>query len=124
MKTLLLWIGLLFLGNVLLSLSNNVYYFWDDLFFILGWVLIAIGIFSLILQPLFYYIHKSEIVSFETLVETLETARLKGHDNIENTNITLTISQYNSWLKRIQWANNTIFDWYIPDKIMELELIK
>jgi len=77
-------------------------------------------VFILIPFPPVFYGTKSEIMQFKSIKITVQNARNNGV-NIENAAIQQKIIDANKWLANYQYWNNTIFDIYIPDEIMELE---
>lgn len=79
----------------------------------------------LLIFLLFYNYELSNIQSYYAVKETVESVR--NRDNIsefENVALSQNIIEINTWLKKAQYWNGTIFDIAIPDKVMELELLK
>ena len=85
----------------------------------LGLVLLC-GIFVLPLSHLNYH---SNIQTYYALQETVENAR--DMDDIERAALTHILADANTWLRRAQyWNTKPVVNWYIPDKVMELEPLR
>lgn len=102
--------------------------FWDDfwdIFKIVGGVCsVAILSFCLIAWPISYYEAKVSIERYYAVKETIENSRLSEMDSIERAAIQNKITEVNADLAEMKYWNGTIFDWYIPDEVEELEPLK
>ena len=78
---------------------------------------------ALIMLPCMYYQYLGEIVEFESIITSIENARLNGNE-LEKAAIQHKIIEANKWIASKQYWNKTIWDWYIPDAVMDLEFIK
>lgn len=86
--------------------------------FSIFWLLIF-----LIMLPIYYYGVESEIRGYESTIESIENAREADKD-FENAAIQQKIIDANKWLSEQQYWNESIWDIYTPDEIMELKPIK
>jgi len=80
------------------------------------------GIFVLVVlvtAPVSYYRTISEFEKYNAMKQTILVAREKNRD-IETAAIQLEIIKINKWIANTKYWNNTIFDWWFPDKINEL----
>lgn len=123
MKTLIAWLVLGLVSGVLIRLSFRLDNFIREIMMFFGIFIGGVLIVSLIVQPIMYYDNQLSILKFNTFVESLETARENDID-IENTNLTIKIAEWNGWIEENKYKNEGIFDWYVPDEIMELETIE
>ena len=78
---------------------------------------------ALVMLPCIYCQYLGEIVEFESMITSIENARLNGNE-LENAAIQHKIIEANKWIASKQFWNKTIWDWYIPDAVMDLESIK
>lgn len=95
---------------------------------------ILIGVFLLIVVciawPTGYTSKISQIVEFESIIETIKSVRNEDasrpeRSEYERAAIVLRIIKANKWLARNQyWANKAIFDIFYPDRINDLEPIE
>jgi hypothetical protein len=67
---------------------------------------------------------RSEIAEFLATKNSVESARLDKDLAYESIMITKEIIEANKWLAKRQYWNETLFDIWIPDKVMELKPIK
>lgn len=94
-----------------------------------GTLLITIGGFglavALITLPVINSSVKSEIREYYAIQSTVEVARnSESISDIERAALTTKIIEANQWVVTQQYWNGTIFDIWIPDEVMELELLK
>jgi len=98
-----------------------------DVFDILGEVLSILGGMSLVVALIFVYLSPfmihANIVRFEATRQTIKMARETGND-LEKAAIQHKIIEYNSWLASKVYWNETIFDIFIPDEVMQLKPLK
>ena len=111
-------IGLCVLGVILLKTMDDE---------ILG-VIIAIFsgmllLIALILLPFSRMEYNAGIERFKSTQQTYETARL-NNVKIENAAIQMDIAKMNRDLASAQYYNQTVFDMWIPEEIMELKPIE
>ena len=88
----------------------------------LGMVLIFPSILGLVSWPLSYYCELSNIQAFHSYRQTTETQR-GIMDGLEGAAYRSKVAEWNAWLRKSQYWNDTIFDPYIPDEVDELEPI-
>ena len=72
-----------------------------------------------------YYDTMSEINQYNAAVISIETAR--ENDNLndyERAALTLKIITMNEWLANAQYWNDSIWDEFIPDEVMNLQPVK
>jgi len=74
--------------------------------------------------PINYYGTVSEINQYHAIKTTIEQARTQDISDIERAALTTKIAEANQWLANARYWNNTIFDIYWPDEIMDLEPLK
>lgn len=67
---------------------------------------------------------KSLIVEHKTLTYILENTNKESLSDLERAKIIEEVLETNIAIRKKQYWNGTIWDIYIPDKIMELEMIK
>jgi hypothetical protein len=79
-----------------------------------------ISIISISMERINFYNRK---VSYYAFTETLDSMR-KKEDSIENAAIQLKISDWNEYLAKKKYWNNTLLDIWIPDEIEHLNFIK
>lgn len=123
MKTLLFLLGIVVVGVVGFILERKSYRV-DGVGFFLCFISIFVLIVALISLPISRIGYKTQVIEYREFIETIKEARLDDIDNIERTNITIKIAEWNGWLAKSRYKNETILDWYVPDKIMELEPIR
>ena len=75
---------------------------------------------AIISLPVERYKTKTGIQKFNITKITYEKSR-KNPSKIENAAIQIDIAEMNRWLVDKQFWNNTIFDLWIPDEIIELK---
>ena len=81
---------------------------------------------SLIALPTNILTIRSEIEQFKITKATYENAR-NNFDSlsfVENAAIQVDIAHLNRWLVDTQYFNETVFDIFIPDEIMDLKPLK
>lgn len=66
---------------------------------------------------------KSEIRKFNQTISTIAIAR-KNAGEIERAALQHDIIEKNNWLQNQRYWNETIWDIYIPDKVMKLKFMK
>ena len=115
---LLLFVGLI--GGIYLAEKT----YCDLSGFILSVVCGVCLFFALILLPTNYYEGKGDIQEYYALEQTINNARSNGANDIERAALTSKIAETNMWLASTQYWNNTIFDIYIPDDVMELKVLQ
>ena len=110
---IMLVIGIIFLRIALFELSNFI----GVLCIALGPVLFVFVTVSFIVH---YHMCGIEILAFEETRLIYERASANGNNIAE----AFQAVESNRWLRKQQYWNETIFDIAIPDKIMQLEVIK
>lgn len=80
--------------------------------------------FAIVTFPFIHMSYKAGIESYYAFEQTIEDARSQDISDYERVTLTKEVAEMNKWVKSSQYYNHTIFDWYIPDEIDELELIK
>jgi len=117
---ILLILGILFIiSSILLAKTNSRFELWLA-------TTLATGLFfclALIFLPISYFTIKSEIQEYKTFVKLVENARPRNN-KYEMITVQLKIIDMDTWLANRQYWNNTIFDIYIPDEIMQLKPIE
>ena len=92
-----------------------------------GTVFIIIGGFVLVLVLIFVFLNplfvKGEIREFETIRRTVAVARETGNE-LEKAAIQHKIIDGNQWLAGLVYWNETVFDIFIPDEVMQLKPLK
>lgn len=101
----------------------NTSYRYDELAFILAASCGLILAFTLIAWPINYYTAVSGIKEFESVRQTIYTARGRGND-WENAALQQKVIESNQWLASAQYWSQTIFEPFWPDEIMALEPIE
>jgi len=96
----------------------------SDLFSFSFLALSATLLISLVLLPIKQSSIRSEIAEFLATKNSVESARLDKDLAYESIMITKEIIEANKWLAKRQYWNETLFDIWIPDKVMELKPIK
>ena len=79
---------------------------------------------ALIVMPITYCVEVSNIQVYHAIKATVAASREQDMAYIERAALTQKIIDTNTWLARVQYWNQTIFDPYIPDEVMELEPLK
>ena len=79
---------------------------------------------ALIVMPVQYYVEVSNIQAYHATKATVAISREQDMAYIERAALTQKIIDTNTWLARVQYWDQTIFDPYIPDEVMELESLK
>lgn len=99
------------------------HYKWDFLGFILILVFGIALVVALIMLPCNYYGEKANIEKFKITKTTYEIARKNlGKDAIaERAAIQMDIAGQNRWLAKTKYWNDTIFDIWFPDAVMDLK---
>ncbi len=88
---------------------------------------LACGIFllvALIAGPMNYYSTLSEINQYHATKATIDSARGRDVDSIEQAALIQKIIETNKWLADAQYWNKTMFDVFIPDEVMRLKPLK
>ena len=67
---------------------------------------------------------KTHIARYHSVKATIASARANETNDIERAALTTRIIKVNEWLVSVQYWNDTIWDIYIPDEVMELEPLK
>jgi len=118
-----------FISFVFLIVGIIVYKLGYD-YEIFGGVLAVVGgaalLASLIALPTNILTIRSEIEQFKITKATYENAR-NNFDSlsfVENAAIQVDIAHLNRWLVDTQYFNETVFDIFIPDEIMDLKPLK
>lgn len=114
-------LAILLIGIVLERKSRNFGGYGFVVSLISGGVLV---VFLGLLVPLVHFENKVEIRGYYAFVETISNARLDEMNEIERANLTPKIAEWNEWIAKRQYENNTILDWTVPDEVMKLESIK
>lgn len=78
---------------------------------------------ALISLPIHYSLTKGEIVKFHSVETTLKTAR-ENRNELEKAAIMNEVIRSNKWLMGVQYWNETLFDIWIPDEVMQLKPIR
>ena len=68
--------------------------------------------------------NKNFEAEFKAVQETVTLARDDGKTTLERVALTQKIVDINKELGRAKYWNGTVFDWYIPDSLAELDLIR
>ena len=121
---------LIFLILVCLLIAGIILLCYD--FELLGSILTVIGGFFLLIclitLPIKIYKTKAKIEQFKITEKTYLRSRVKIYNKhriyIENAAIQIDIAKQNRWLVNVQYWNKTIFDIWIPDEIMNLEILE
>jgi len=79
---------------------------------------------SVALWPVNYYGVKAEIVAYYELRDSIERARQDDMSELERAALTTRIIENNTQLQKAKYWNQTIFNVYYPDEIMELEPLR
>jgi uncharacterized membrane protein len=87
--------------------------------FIAGILLLMV----LIILPIEYHSTMSAIDKYNATELTIENARENGVD-IENAALQQKIIDINQWLAGKKYWNETMFDIFIPDEVMDLEPLR
>jgi hypothetical protein len=92
-----------------------------------GWIFLsaisgAILLSSLVLCPISHMDMRDNIVKYHAIKETINQSR--QNDGIERAALVNQISIINATIASYQYWNNTLLDIYIPDEVMELEMLK
>jgi len=111
--------GLFILG---LYLCNN--YDFEFLGLLISVISGFIILMAFIFTPINYYSTISGINQYNSMKNTIEITRNQNISEIERAALTTKIIETNQWLIDVQYWNNTIFDYCIPDEIMQLEPLK
>lgn len=121
MKTLLFF-GVLS-GLILIGLE-----FYNEYYISIAGLTLYVSVFilclSLIILPITRFTVKANIQGYHSLVETLNNVNTDELEDVEKALIRENVIQVNTWLNRVKYFNNTIFDWFIPDEVLDLEPIK
>lgn len=89
------------------------------------WISCSIFVVALLALPFAHLINKNFILNYNATKATIEQARTEEFNEIEKAAITKEIIEVNSWLTRTQYWNQTaIWGIFVPDVVMELELLK
>ena len=121
MKTLLFF-GVLS-GLILIGLE-----FYNEYYISIAGLTLYVSVFilclSLIILPITRFYVKANIQGYHSLVETLNNVNTDELEDVEKALIRENVIQVNTGLNRVKYFNNTIFDWFIPDEVLDLEPIK
>jgi len=120
MGMVLIWLALLCLTILGFVMSEDFDVGWFVLAAISGCVLFI----ALVAFPVVHIEARSFIVKYHAVKETINQSRQAEISDIERAALTNTIIAINAEIADCQYWNKTIFDIYIPDKVMELELLK
>jgi len=123
MEMVLIWLvllGLVILGVIMLGRSYHPGIGWVILTAISGCTLF----FALVAFPVSHSGARDLIIKYHAVKETINQSRQAEISDIERATLTNTIIAINTEIANYQYWNKTLFDIYIPDKIMELELLK
>jgi len=85
-----------------------------------GGMVLVIALFFIFLSPLEI---KGDIIRFESTRQSIMIARETGNE-LEKAAIQHKIINGNQWLAGIKYWNETIFDIFIPDEVMQLKPLK
>lgn len=68
----------------------------------------------------------AKVVRFESMRATVEAARGRSGEtgSLELAAIQMKVVEQNAWLAEGQYWNGTIFDWWVPDSVLDLEPIR
>ncbi len=112
------------LVGLVLGILTRGYFKWE----FIGDVLIGICSILLIIVaitiPLNIQTTKADIQSYYVLKNTIEEARNNNFSELERAGLVNRIIENNIALAKYQYYNNTIWDLWIPDEIMDLEPLK
>ena len=100
---------------------NNLKYDWIS--FLLTVVCGGMFIVGIIMLPINRLNVNSEIIKFQTTENTIKLAR-ENNNELEKAAIQSNIIEKNNWLASIQYYNQSIFDIWIPDEVMNLKPLK
>jgi uncharacterized membrane protein len=114
----------LIIGGCYLGFRYSSYNYHDHFAitgFISGFILCAL-LFAL---PIARCDYNSRFVEFNETSNTIKEARKnKDISEFELAAMQTKVIESNNWLARTKYWNNTIWDYYIPEKIVQLESIK
>ncbi len=79
---------------------------------------------ALILLPIERMNNYADIASHESLRETVEYARVEDMSEYERVTILSNIADSNQRIARMQYLNTTIWNWYYPSEIIDVEPIR
>jgi len=115
-------LGLFVISLILIKTSDCMddQKFCGEVIMIISGACIVIG---LIAKPVEKYETMAAISEHNATRQTLENARKNGND-WEITTIQTKIIEANSWLASKKYYNNTIWGWWIPDEINDVEPIR
>ncbi len=106
---------------LLIGLSLLGHHAWDLPGFILSLISGVCLITGLIMLPMQHYDTKANIEQFKITKITYKNARLEKVSVMERAAIQMDIANQNRWLAERQYFNETIFDIWIPDAVMDLK---
>lgn len=115
-------LGLMLIVGISMWIIQGSYYDRGPILTIIAAVLLAI--FALC-HSLEYYSQVSNIEAFKQVKKSIEVAREQGDiTEYERAALQNKIIDWNSWLVRKQYWNNSMWDMFIPDEVMNLEPLK
>jgi hypothetical protein len=123
MGMVLIWLALLGLMILGFVMSERSYCF-DIGWFVLALISGCILFIALVIFPINHIEARSFIIQYYAAKETINQSRQAEISDIERATLTNTITTINAEIANYQYWNKTIFDIYIPDEVMELELLK
>ena len=111
---------LVVVGIGLLIAGNDIFEFMGIMLTVMCGALLFVALGAL---PVNYYGTKARIEQFQATRATYEVAR-KSYSQpsiTERAAILMDIADQNRWLKNAQYWNDTMFDIWIPDEVMNLK---
>ena len=85
-------------------------------YFVFGMLGVIFSSIGLLVWPLNYYCTVGNIQYFNAVKETTEEGRA-GEHVLEGVTFRIEIAEWNGWLRRQQYWNDTIWDPFIPDEV-------
>ena len=116
--------GCLLLGGILVSEFTSYWGTMHDIGVIMalvGGILFAI---ALAVLPINYYESKDTLIQYQELQKTVDDARKDNPSELERAAILDKIASANMNIKSMQYWNETSFDIFIPDEVMDACPIK
>lgn len=123
MEMILIW--LILLGATILGviMSERSYRFSTG-WFILATISGCTLFFALVAMPVSHSDARKVIVKYYAAKETINQSRQAEISDIERATLTNALIVINTEIANYQYWNKALFDIYVPDKVMELELLK
>ena len=112
--------ALVALGFYLLSESYN----WEGLGIFLVGVCGATLLIMLIFLPINFYGWRASMEAIEATRLTIENSRTSDLSDLERATLTNQIVGINAKIARAKYWNQTIFNIYYPDEVMEIEPLR